>query len=277
MVGRLAGKNCIVTGAAGGIGLETCILFVQEGANVVMADINPKALETATNIVTHFKSDAKVEGFVCDVSDEKSVEALVAAADAWGGVDVMFNNAGIMHGDDADAVETSEKIWDLTHNINVKGVWFGSKHAVLSFRKHGKKKASVINTASFVALMGAATPQLAYTASKGAVLAMTRELAMIHAREGYRFNSLCPGPLNTPLLQEWLGDDKEKRFRREVHFPGGRFGEAIEQAHAVVFLASDESSFVNGTDFVVDGGLSKAYVTALGPAPEAPKNNAFGL
>ena len=120
--------------------------------------------------------------------------------------------------------------------------------------------------------MGAATPQLAYTASKGAVLAMTRELAMVYAKEGFRFNSLCPGPLNTPLLQDWLGDDKEKRYRREIHFPSGRFGEAIEQAQAVLFLASDESSFVNGTDFVVDGGMSKAYVTAQGPPTQGPKN-----
>ncbi|KAK6537034.1 hypothetical protein TWF281_001236 [Arthrobotrys megalospora] len=277
MVGRLAGKNCIVTGAAGGIGLETCILFVKEGASVILADINPEALEKATAIVRHFNADAKIKNVVCDVSNEESVQKLVASADEWGGVDVMFNNAGIMHGQDADAVDTPERIWDLTHNINVKGVWFGSKHAVLSFRKHEKKATSVINTASFVALMGAATSQLAYTASKGAVLAMTRELAMVHAREGFRFNSLCPGPLNTPLLQEWLGDDVEKRFRREVHFPSGRFGEAIEQAHAVVFLASDESSFVNGTDFVVDGGLSKAYVTPQGTAPTAPTNNAFGL
>jgi NAD(P)-dependent dehydrogenase (short-subunit alcohol dehydrogenase family) len=157
----------------------------------------------------------------------------------------------------ADAIDTPEKIWDLTHNINVKGVWFGSKHAVQALRKHKKTKGSIINTASIVALVGAATPQLAYTASKGAVLAMTRELAIVHAREGFRFNALCPAPLNTPLLQDWLGDDQAKRQRREIHFPTGRFGEAIEQAHAVVFLASDESSFVNGTDFVVDGGMTK--------------------
>lgn len=158
----------------------------------------------------------------------------------------MFNNAGIMHADDADAVATPEPIWDLTHSINVKGVWFGCKHAVLSLRRHSKTCGSIINTASVVALVGSATPQLAYTASKGAVLAMTRELAIVHAREGFRFNSLCPAPLNTPLLQDWLGDDKEKRLRREIHFPVGRFGEAVEQARAVVFLASDESSFVNG-------------------------------
>lgn len=172
----------------------------------------------------------------------------------------------------ADAVDTPEKIWDLTQNINVKGVWFGSKHAVLSMRKHSKKRGSIINTASVVALVGSATPQLAYTASKGAVLAMTRELAIVHAREGFRFNALCPAPLNTPLLQDWLGDDQAKRHRREVHFPSGRFGEAIEQAQAVLFLASDEASFVNGSDFVVDGGMTRAYVTPEGPAPQAPQN-----
>jgi NAD(P)-dependent dehydrogenase (short-subunit alcohol dehydrogenase family) len=162
---------------------------------------------------------------------------------------------------------------------------------VQALRKHNKTKGSIINTASIVALVGAATPQLAYTASKGAVLAMTRELAIVHAREGFRFNALCPAPLNTPLLQDWLGDDQAKRQRREIHFPTGRFGEAIEQAHAVVFLASDESSFVNGTDFVVDGGMTKvcrngypedvlaqwlifrqAYVTPEGPPAPAPTN-----
>jgi NAD(P)-dependent dehydrogenase (short-subunit alcohol dehydrogenase family) len=200
---------------------------------------------------------------------------MIESLDSWGGLDVIFNNAGIMHARDDDAINTPEDIWDLTHNINVKGVWFGCKHAVLALRRNKKTKGSVINTASVVALVGAATPQLAYTASKGAVLALTRELAMVHAREGFRFNSLCPAPLNTPLLQDWLGDDKAKRQRREVHFPTGRFGEAIEQAHAVVFLASDEASFVNGTDFVVDGGMSKAYVTAEGPAAAAPTNNAL--
>ncbi|OQE26296.1 hypothetical protein PENSTE_c005G09070 [Penicillium steckii] len=184
----------------------------------------------------------------------------------------MFNNAGIQHLSGGDAEECNEKIWDLTMNINVKGAWYGSKHAVRSFRRHQKRSGSVINTASMVALVGAATPQVAYTASKGAVLALTRELAIVHAREGYRFNSLCPGPLNTPMLQDFLGDDQEKRYRREVHFPSGRFGEAIEQAQAVVFLASDESSFVNATDFFVDGGMTKAYVTAEGPATAAPKN-----
>ncbi|KAI8299902.1 3-oxoacyl-[acyl-carrier-protein] reductase FabG [Colletotrichum sp. SAR11_240] len=274
ITGRLAGKNAVVTGAAGGIGLETSILFAKEGASVMMADISAPALDKAKAKVIQLVPTAKVDTKVCDVSKEDQVMALVESVDPWGGVDVMFNNAGIMHARDDDAVNTPEEIWDLTQNINVKGVWFGSKHAVLALRRAGKKKGSIINTASVVALVGAATPQLAYTASKGAVLALTRELAMVHAREGYRFNSLCPAPLNTPLLQDWLGDDIPKRMRREVHFPTGRFGEAIEQAQAVLFLASDEASFVNGHDMVVDGGMTKAYVTPEGPALAAPANNA---
>ncbi|CAG9940944.1 unnamed protein product [Clonostachys rosea f. rosea IK726] len=274
--GRLAGKNAIVTGAGGGIGLETCILFAKEGANVLMADISEPALEKALAKVKQLVPGAgRVETRKTDVSKEADVKALVEHLDAWGGLDVIFNNAGIMHAQDDDAVNTPEAIWDLTHNINVKGVWFGCKHAVLSLRRHNKTRGSIINTASVVALVGAATPQLAYTASKGAVLALTRELAMVHARENFRFNNLCPAPLNTPLLQDWLGDDKPKRQRREIHFPMGRFGEAIEQAQAVVFLASDESSFVNGHDFVVDGGMTKAYVTAEGPAVPPPQNNAL--
>lgn len=276
MPGRLAGKNAIITGAAGGIGLETSILFAKEGANVLMADISDEAVKRAEAKVKQLVPNAsRVESIVCDVSKESQVEAMVSHLDSWGGLDIIFNNAGIMHAQDDDAVATPEAIWDLTHNINVKGVWFGCKHAVLSLRKHKKIKGSIINTASVVALVGSATPQLAYTASKGAVLAMTRELAMVHAREGYRFNSLCPAPLNTPLLQDWLGDDKAKRLRREIHFPSGRFGEAVEQAQAVVFLASDEASFVNGHDMVVDGGMTKAYVTPEGPATEAPVNNAL--
>lgn len=163
---------------------------------------------------------------------------------------------------------------DRVTNLSKKTHRFGSKHAVLSLRKHHKTKGSIINTASVVALVGSATPQLAYTASKGAVAAMTRELAIVHAREGYRFNSLCPAPLNTPLLQDWLGDDQAKRHRREVHFPSGRFGEAVEQAQAVLFLASDEASFVNGHDMVVDGGMTKAYVTPEGPPTQPPVNAA---
>ncbi|KAI9838907.1 MAG: hypothetical protein M1819_004115 [Sarea resinae] len=272
-MGRLEGKNAVITGAAGGIGLETSILFAREGASILMTDISAPALEKALAKVKELVPNApKVETVICDVSKEADVAKAVEKLDSWGGLDIIFNNAGIMHADDADAIDTPEKIWDLTHNINVKGVWYGSKHAVLALRKHKKAKGSIINTASVVALVGSATPQLAYTASKGAVLAMTRELAIVHAREGYRFNALCPAPLNTPLLQDWLGDDKAKRHRREVHFPSGRFGEAIEQAQAVLFLASDESSFINGTDFVVDGGMTKAYVTPEGPPTAAPSN-----
>lgn len=196
--GRLAGKVAIITGAAGGIGLETSILFACEGASVLMADISAPALEKAlTRLKTQSSPtlDQRIETMTCDVSKESEVSTMVSHVDCWGGVDIMFNNAGIMHADDADAVETPEKIWDLTHGINVKGVWFGCKHAVLSMRKHKKSRTSIINTGSVVALMGSATPQLAYTASKGAVLALTKELAMVHAREGFRFNALCPAPL----------------------------------------------------------------------------------
>ena len=277
MVNRLANKVAAITGAAGGIGLETTVLFVREGASVLMLDISAPALEKALKKVhqlcPNISKSQIIRTKTCDVSKEADVQAALESLDDVGGLDIMFNNAGIMHGDDDDAINTSEKIWDLTQSINVKGVWFGSKHAVLSMRRHKKSRGSIINTASMVAIVGAATPQLAYTASKGAVLAMTRELAMVHARENIRFNSLCPGPLNTPLLQDWLGDDVAKRFRREVHFPFGRFGEAIEQAHAVVFLASDESSFINAQDFLVDGGMTKAYVTGEGPPTAAPENN----
>ncbi|RDW60718.1 hypothetical protein BP6252_12101 [Coleophoma cylindrospora] len=312
MVGRLAGKNAIVTGAAGGVGLETVILMLREGASVLMTDISTKGLEVALAKVQSVvpEHDGRVETRPTDVSNEEDVEAAVAHVDSWGGVDVMFNNAGIMHAKDGDSEEVPNDIWDLTMNINVKGVFFGSKHAVRSLRKHGKKNGSIINTASMVAIVGAATPQVAYTASKGAVLALTRELAIVHAREGdfqrdtqsprielifsyFRlpFQLLVPSSpqvsafsgrsvlreytlmlQSTPMLQDWLGDDKAKRYRREVHFPTGRFGEAIEQAQAVIFLASDESSFVIGTDFLVDGGLTKAYVTPEGPALPAPQN-----
>lgn len=181
--------------------METAILFLREGASVLLSDISGPALDKATAKIKAIVPDAKrIETKITDVSKECDVKAMVEHLDSWGGCDVLFNNAGIMHADDDDAVNTPEKIWDLTQAINVKGVWFGSKYAVLSFRKHGKKKASVINTASVVALVGSATPQLAYTASKGAVLALTRELAMVHAREGYRFNALCPAPLKYVFL-----------------------------------------------------------------------------
>ena len=242
-----------------------------------MTDISSPALEKAIAKAEEVVPDHKgrLATRIVDVRKEVEIEAAIAHIDSWGGVDVMFNNAGIMHPKDGDSEECPDDIWDLTMDINVKGVWYGSKHAVLSLRRHKKSKGSIINTASVVALVGAATPQLAYTASKGAVLALTRELAIVHAREGFRFNSLCPAPLNTPLLQDWLGDDVPKRLRREIHFPAGRFGEAIEQAQAVLFLASDEAGFVNGHDMVVDGGMTKAYVTPEGPPLAAPTNNAL--
>lgn len=197
-------------------------------------------------------------------------DAVNTAVKEFGRLDVMFNNAGIMHSADDNALNTEEKIWDLTMTINLKGVWWGCKYAILAMRQNETDESkglhaggSIINTASFVALMGAATPQLAYTASKGAVLAMTRELAMVHAREGIRINSLCPGPLKTPLLMDFL-NTAEKRDRRLIHLPMGRFGEAVELAKGALFLASDDSSYVTGTDFKVDGGLSSAYVTAIG-------------
>ena len=172
-----------------------------------------------------------------------------------------------MHPKDDDALTTEESVWDLTMNINVKGVWYGCKHAIPALRRAGG--GSIINTASFVALLGAATPQLAYTSSKGAVLAMSRELAVIHARENIRVNALCPGPLRTPLLMDFLNTE-EKKERRLVHVPMGRFGEAKEMANAALFLASDESSFITGTDFLVDGGITAAYVTPLGETKSLP-------
>jgi NAD(P)-dependent dehydrogenase (short-subunit alcohol dehydrogenase family) len=170
----------------------------------------------------------------------------------------MFNNAGIMHSDDDDAVSTDLEVWDLTMDVNAKGVFLGCKYGIPALRRAGG--GSIINTASFVALLGAATPQVAYTASKGAVLAMTRELAVVHARENIRVNALCPGPLRTELLMKFL-DTEEKKHRRLVHIPMGRFGEAAEMAKAALWLASDESSYVTGTEFVVDGGITAAYVT----------------
>jgi NAD(P)-dependent dehydrogenase (short-subunit alcohol dehydrogenase family) len=180
-----------------GIGFETTVLFAREGASVLMADLSASALAAAIENVRSILPDhpSLIETFQCDVSNEEQVKGMIAHTEPWGGVDVIFNNAGIMHAADADAISTPMGIWDLTHNINVKGVLFGSKHAVLNMRKYGKKKGSIINTASVVALMGSATAQLAYTASKGAVLAMTRELAIVHAKEGFRFNALCPAPL----------------------------------------------------------------------------------
>lgn len=276
MVARLQGKNAIVTGAGGGIGLETSIQFAIEGANVLLSDVNEEALKKALSEVQQRAAEGtKIEILKADVSKEDEVKALVDHVESWGGVDVMFNNAGIMHPADDGILNTEEKIWDLTQNINVKGVMYGCKHAIASILKNKKTKTSIINTGSFVGLMGAATPQIAYTTSKGAVIAMSRELAICYAKQGIRVNSLCPGPLNTPLLQEFL-DSEEKKTRRTVHLPSGRFGEAIEQAKAAVFLASDESTYITAQEFLVDGGLTRAYVTSEGTPAEGPENVVFG-
>ncbi|QRW01456.1 Enoyl-(Acyl carrier protein) reductase [Ceratobasidium sp. AG-Ba] len=272
MPGRLAHKVAIITGAGSGIGLESSLLFASEGAHVVLADLNIEAAgKTQQLLKEKYPNAPEAITFKVDVSKEADMKSLVdKAVEQFGRLDIMFNNAGIMHPEDDNAITTEENIWDLTMSINLKGVWWGCKYAILAMRKNptdeGKKLhtgGSIINTASFVSLMGAATPQLAYTASKGAVLAMTRELAMVHAREGIRLNSLCPGPLKTPLLMNFL-NTPEKRNRRMIHLPMGRFGEAIEQAQAALFLASDESSYITGTDFKVDGGLSSCYVTPEG-------------
>ncbi|KAL5530745.1 hypothetical protein ACEPAF_7003 [Sanghuangporus sanghuang] len=280
MPGRLQHKSALITGAASGIGLESAILFALEGANVLLVDINEKAVEEAASKIAKKTPNVKVLGTKADVGKEEDVKAAVDKAVAeFGRLDYMFNNAGIMHPADDNALNTEEKIWDLTMQVNLKGVWWGCKYAILAMRSNPIDESkglrvggSVINTASFVALMGAATPQLAYTASKGAVLAMTRELAMVHAREGIRFNSICPGPLKTPLLMDFL-NTLEKRERRLVHLPMGRFGEAIEVAKGALFLASDDSSYMTGTDFKVEGGLTSCYVTPLGePALASPES-----
>ncbi|KWU47371.1 short-chain dehydrogenase [Rhodotorula sp. JG-1b] len=273
---RLDKRVAVITGGASGIGLESALVFAGEGAHVVVADINVDAANRAVEIIKTQVQDApKAIAVKCDVSKENDIKNLVATAvETFGRLDVMFNNAGIMHPEDDNALNTSERIWDLTMNSsNVKGVWWGCKYAIDAMRKNpGGSKGSIINTASFVAILGAATPQIAYTASKGAVLAMTRELAMVHAREGIRINSLCPGPLKTELLMKFL-DTPEKKERRMVHIPMGRFGEAVEQARAAAFLASDDSSFITGTDFKVDGGISSCYVTPEGEqALAAPSN-----
>lgn len=254
---RLKDQVALITGGASGIGRESATLFAREGAAVVVADVSDEAgRETVQAIEAEGGRALYVRA---DVSSDADCAAMVAAAEeGFGKLSVLFNNAGVMLGDDGDAESTSDETWQRTIDINLKGVFLGCRHGIPALRRAGG--GSIINTASFVALMGAATPQLAYTASKGGVLAMTRELAIIHAREGIRANALCPGPLRTKLLMDFLDTD-EKRNRRLVHIPMGRFGEAREMAQAALFLASDESSYMNGAEFVVDGGITKAYVT----------------
>jgi NAD(P)-dependent dehydrogenase (short-subunit alcohol dehydrogenase family) len=256
---RLEGKVALITGAGSGIGKESAILFAAEGAKVVAVDMNEEAGKAVVATITAAGGEAVFAK--ADVSKSEDSRAMVQAAeDSFGKLNVIFNNAGISHARDDDAVNTEEDVWDLTMAINVKGVFFGCKYAIPAMLRAGG--GSIINTASFVAVLGAATPQLAYTASKGAVLSMTRELAAIHARQGIRVNALCPGPLRTELLMKYL-DTEEKRERRLVHIPMGRFGEAIEMARAALWLASDDSSFTTGATFLADGGITSAYTTPL--------------
>ncbi|MEY4951453.1 MAG: hypothetical protein RL698_3664 [Pseudomonadota bacterium] len=254
---QLDGKVALITGAAAGIGRETALLFAREGARVVGVDLDDAGgRETASQITAEGGEAVFVRA---DVSRDADCRAMVAEAERrFGRLDVLFNNAGIMDPADDDAVATDEAVWDRTMAVNAKGVFLGCKHGIPALRRAGG--GSIVNTASFVAVLGAATPQLAYTASKGAVLALSRELAVVHARENIRVNALCPGPLRTELLMNFL-DTEEKRARRLVHVPLGRFGEAREIAQAALYLASDASSFVTGSTFLVDGGITAAYVT----------------
>ncbi len=254
---RLAGKVCIITGAGSGIGREAAILFAQEGGKVVVADVNVAGGEETVRLIREAGGEAI---FVrTDVTEAAEVEALVRTAeDTYGKLDVMFNNAGIFPDEDGSVVDTPEEVWDRVMAVNLKGVFLGCKYAIPAMLRAGG--GSIINTASFVALMGAAVPQIAYTASKGGVLAMTREIAIEFARKNIRANALCPGPVDTPLLRSILSDPA-KRQRRLVHIPMGRFAQAREVAQAALFLASDESSYVTATAFLVDGGITAAYIT----------------
>jgi len=256
---RLHNKVSIITGGADGIGRESSLLFARHGSPVVVVYINA---EKGNETVELIKKEGGRATFVqADISKAADCEKMVKTAEkTYGGVHVLFNNAGIMLSADDDEVNTTEEVWDKTMNVNLKGVFLGCKYGIPAILRSGG--GSVINTASFVALLGAATPQLAYTASKGGVLAMTRELAVIHARQNIRVNAICPGPLRTELLDKFLNTE-EKRQRRLVHIPIGRFGQASEIAQGALFLASGESSFVTGSSFVIDGGITAAYVTPI--------------
>jgi NAD(P)-dependent dehydrogenase (short-subunit alcohol dehydrogenase family) len=246
MAGRLEGKVCVVTGAASGIGADTAIRFAEEGARVVGVDL------------------AEVRGvdlsIVADVGDEQAVAGMYAQTrERFGRIDVLFNNAGINPTDDASVLDTPVEVWERVQRVNLTSVFLCCKHGIPHLLEGGG--GSVINTASFVALMGAATSQISYTASKGGVLALSRELGVEFARRGVRVNALCPGPVATPLLMKLFAGDEEQAARRMVHLPMGRFAEAREISNAALFLASDESSYVTASTFLVDGGLSAAYVT----------------
>ncbi len=252
---RLAGKVALITGGAAGLGRSGAERFAAEGAKVVLADVGDgdEAVEAIT------AAGGEASWVRCDVTDEESVRAAVEhTVETFGGLHVLYNNAGVMIADDDDPVSTPLATYRATMDINVLGTLLGCRHAIPAMLASGG--GSIVNVASFVAHMGAATPQVAYTASKGAVLAMTREIAVIYARQGIRANALCPGPVLTPLLAKFLDDDA-KRQRRLVHIPMGRFGEAIEIANGALFLASDESSFMTGQSLLIDGGITAAYTT----------------
>jgi NAD(P)-dependent dehydrogenase (short-subunit alcohol dehydrogenase family) len=253
-MGRLDGKVAVITGAAGGMGREAALLFAAEGARVCVADVDRE----------HGEQTAAEAGdaffFEVDVSSSESVQAMYeATAERFGGIDVLYNNAGISPGDDASILETEPDAWDRVQAVNTRGVYLCCKHGIPHLLE--RRGGSVINVASFVALLGAATSQISYTASKGAVLALTRELGVQFARRGVRVNALCPGPVETPLLLAIWGDDPAAAQRRLVHIPMGRLAKPREIVNAALFLASDESSYVNAATFVVDGGISAAYVT----------------
>jgi NAD(P)-dependent dehydrogenase (short-subunit alcohol dehydrogenase family) len=257
-VGRLDGKVCVITGAGGGIGREAAVLFSDEGARVCVADVAEEAgQETASACRDAFF-------FRVDVTDAASVEEMYrSTAERFGGIDVLYNNAGIMPGDDASILDTQLDAWQRVQDVNTKGVYLCCKAGIAHLLARGG--GSIINVASFVALVGAATSQISYTASKGAVLSMTRELAVEFARQGVRVNALCPGPVETPMLMRLFESSPGAMERRLVHLPMGRFAQAREIANGALFLASDDSSYVTGSTFLVDGGLTAAYVT-----PEMP-------
>jgi NAD(P)-dependent dehydrogenase (short-subunit alcohol dehydrogenase family) len=247
---RLAGKVCVVTGACGGIGAASVEVFRREGAKVVGVDLRPGS-----------PGDLALEA---DLTDEQQVSEMFAAAKSrFGRIDVLFNNAGISPTDDGSVLDTTLEAYERVQNANLKSVFLCCKHGIPHLLANDPKGGSVINTASFVAVMGAATSQISYTASKGGVLALTRELGVEFARSGVRVKALCPGPVDTPLLQELFAKDPERAARRLVHVPMGRFGSAEEIANGALFLASDESSYVTATTFLIDGGLSGAYTTPL--------------
>ena len=269
-MGRLDGKVAVITGAAGGIGREAALLFSEEGASVVVADVGRAAGEQTA-------ADCRRATFVeVDVSNAESVRALYAAAiTAYGGVDILYNNAGIMPADDDSILLTEPDAWDRVQAVNAKGVYLCCKYGIPHLLERGG--GSVINVASFVALVGAATSQIAYTASKGAVLSMSRELAVQFARQGVRVNALCPGPVETPLLMRLFSDNPAAYERRRVHLPMGRLATAREIANAALFLACEDSSYVNGATFLVDGGLTAAYVTPAVAPPACHHGRAWRL